>query len=88
MSKVVIKSNIESNGIGGWWIHLTDTVDGREMFCNDMAEFQTNIELMGDDYGGDIEVQWAKDENISPEHFHEIELAMHAHKQEMGIETS
>ncbi len=87
MSKVVIKSNIESNGIGGWWIRLIDTIDGREMICNDMAEFQINIGLMGDDYGGNIEVQWSKDENISPEHFNEIELAMHAHKQEMGIET-
>jgi hypothetical protein len=87
MSKVVIKSNIESNGMGGWWIRLTDTVDGREMFCQDMAEFEKNIEFMGDDYGGDIEVQWSKDANVSPENFHEVELAMHAHKEEMNIET-
>jgi len=87
MGKVVIKSNIESNGIGGWWIRLTDTVDGREIFCNDMAEFENNIELMGDDYGGDIEVQWSKDANVTAEHFHEVELAIHAHKVSMGIET-
>ncbi len=87
MGKVVIKSNIESNGIGGWWIRLTDTIDGRELFCNDMAEFEKNIELMGGDYGGDIEVQWSRDPNITPEHFHEVELAIHAHKVEMGIET-
>jgi hypothetical protein len=87
MSKAIIESKIESNGIGGWWIRLSDTLDGREMICHDMAEFQTNIELIGDNYGGEIVVHWSKDKNVTPEHFHEVELAMHAYKQEMEAST-
>ena len=83
MSRAVIKANIESNGIGGWWIRLTDTSDDSEMICHDMAEFEKNIEVMGEDYAGDIDVHWTRDPNVSAEHFHEVELAMHAYKQEM-----
>lgn len=76
MKKVLFTSAIESNGSGGWRIRLNDTLEKREMICNDMVEFETNIEAMGAKYGGDIEVRWSKDTDVTPEQFNEIEHAL------------
>lgn len=72
----IFTSNIEENGIGGWRIRLTDTVDGREELCGSMEEFVQKIEELGADYGGDIEVKWSKDDNVTPEHFAQVQQAI------------
>jgi len=64
-----IENNVEQNG---WVIRLTDTVIEKVEICQNLDEFANHIERMGDDYGGDIQVLWSKDEDVSEEHFNEI----------------
>lgn len=79
----VFKSNIEENGLGGWLIRLTDTVVGREELCSNMYEYSKKIEEFGADYGGDIEVQWTKADNLTPEHFVQVQQEMLKIKKEL-----
>ncbi len=71
---VKFRATIKENGLGGWYIELEDTFDGRKAICKDMQNFEDAIEGMGDEYGGDIEVEWAKDDNVTPEHFEEVKI--------------
>ena len=66
----------------GWLIRLTDTVDNRVALCYSLEEFKTKIEELGDDYGGDLEVIWSKDKNVTDKHFKEIHDGMAAYKEE------
>ncbi len=67
-------STIKENGLGGWFIELADTLDGRKVTCKDINQYEDAIEQMGDDYGGDIEVEWKKDDNVTTAHFEEVRL--------------
>jgi predicted RNA-binding protein len=67
-------SNIKENGLGGWCIELLDTVDNRKVICNNIKEYEDAIEQMGDDYGGDIEVIWQKDDNVTTSHMEEVRM--------------
>ena len=69
----VFRANIENNQTNdGWVIRLTDTVINQVDICQNLDEFATTIERMGDDYGGDIQVLWSKDEDVSEAHFSEV----------------
>jgi len=69
----VFRANIENDTqSNSWVIRLTDTVDNRVEVCRSLDEFSDHIEKMGDDYGGDIQVLWSKDEDVSEAHFNEI----------------
>jgi hypothetical protein len=78
---VKFMATIKENGLGGWCIELKDTLDERIATCKDMSMFEDAIEQMGDDYGGDIEVQWSKDDNLTVEHFKEVKLAISKYQQ-------
>jgi len=75
-------ANIEENSeTGGWLIRLTDTIDERMALCNSLEEFKLKIEEFGDDYGGDVEVVWNKNQDVSDKHFKEIHDGMSAYKE-------
>ena len=73
---VKFTATIKENGLGGWYIELLDTFDGKKAVCKNMQVFEDAIEQMGDEYGGDIEVEWAKDDNVTYEHLHEVREEM------------
>ncbi|MBN2824456.1 MAG: hypothetical protein JXQ76_03950 [Campylobacterales bacterium] len=69
----LFRANIENNAnADGWVIRLTDTVMDRVEICQNLDEFAQHIETMGDEYGGDIQVLWSKDEDVNEAHFNEI----------------
>jgi len=70
-----------------WFIELKDTVDGKIMLCNNLEELETNIEKLGEDYGGHIdEVQWIKDDNVSEIIMDELRVEMAEHREKIESE--
>ncbi len=67
-------STIKENGLGNWCIELIDTTDDRKVICNNIKEYEDTIEQMGNDYGGDIEVIWKKDDNVTTSHMEEVRI--------------
>jgi len=75
-------ANIEEDkNNDSWLIRLTDTLDNRVALCKSLEEFKINLEEFGDDYGGDVEVIWSKDQDVTDEHFKEIHNGMSAYKE-------
>ena len=72
----------EDNKDGKWLIRLTDTTDNRVAICKSLEEFKTRIGELGDDYGGDVEVVWSKNQNVTDTHFKEIHDGMAEYKEE------
>jgi hypothetical protein len=79
-------ATIKENGLGGWYIELLDTFDGRKAMCKNMQLFEDAIEQMGDEYGGDIEVEWKKDDNVTYEHFQEVREEMARYQKQYNEE--
>jgi len=70
---VMIKSTIRSNPLGRWYIELQDSFDeDKKMVCLDINEYAQKIEMMGEEYGGDIDVAWESDENVTPLQINEV----------------
>jgi len=61
---------------GGWNIKLTDTYDNVEVICEDLKEFETNLEDMGSEYGNEIEVVWEKSPMLTPANYNDLEVKM------------
>ena len=80
---VLFKSTIEPNGLGSWRIKIEDTLSGEIILCGSVDEYADNIERMGMEYGGDIQVSWERDELITPDQFSEIERQMKKYQNEM-----
>jgi len=72
---VVIESVIKSNPMGRWYIELSDTMkeEGEDrIVCLDINEYAQKIEIMGEEYGGEVEVSWSSDEGVSVEQINEV----------------
>jgi len=69
-------SHVEQDGVGGWFIKLTDTLEEKEVICKDLDEYAIKIEELGDDYGGDIEVVWTRSQLLTPANYQELEEKM------------
>ncbi len=80
-------STIKEDGIGGWYIELVDTLDNRVAICKDIKQYEDGIEQMGDDYGGDIEVEWKKDDNVTIAHFEEVKIEIAKYQQKYNQEA-
>ncbi len=80
---VIIKSTIKSNPIGRWYIELNDTTEEDHMVvCLDVNEYAIKIEEIGAEYGGDIEVLWSAEDNVTPEQINEVRMQMNAYEIE------
>ena len=83
---VIIESVIKSNPIGRWYIELFDTMkdDNPEnrVICLDVFEYAEKVELMGAEYGGDVEIAWSSDDNVTPEQINEVRQQMMAYEAE------
>ena len=84
MAAVIFESTIKSNPVGRWYIELKDTTEeGRVEYCLDMDEYAQKIEDMGAEYGGEIEVHWKADENVTQQQLNEVHMEIARWEQQM-----
>ena len=70
-----------------WFLELKDTVDGKIMLCNSLEELDTNIEALGDEYGGHIdEVNWIKEDSVSEIMMDDVRVKMAEHRETIETE--
>jgi len=83
---VVIESTIKSNPLGRWYIELSDTLKEESpenrIVCLDITEYAQKIELMGEEYNGEVEIAWSSDENVTPEQINEVRMQIMAYEAE------
>jgi hypothetical protein len=83
---VVIESVIKSNPLGRWYIELSDAMkeEGEDrVVCLDINEYAQKIEMMGEEYGGAVEVAWSTDDNVTPEQINEVRMQIMAYEAEI-----
>jgi len=83
---VVIESVIKSNPLGRWYIELSDTMkeEGEDrVVCLDINEYAQKIEMMGEEYGGSVEVAWSTEDNVTPEQINEVRMQIMAYEAEL-----
>ncbi|NOR56255.1 MAG: hypothetical protein GQ531_08610 [Sulfurovum sp.] len=89
---IVIESIIKSNALGRWYIELEDTMKEEDLehrvVCLDINEYAEKIEIIGAEYGGDIEVAWSSEENVSPEQINEVRAQIMAYEAEQEAQNS
>jgi len=69
-------SHVEQNGIGEWFIKLTDTLEETSVICNNIDEYADKIEELGGEYGGDIEVVWTRSNLLTPANYQDLQEKM------------
>ena len=69
-------SHVDQNGIGEWFIKLTDTLEESSVICNNLEEYEKQIEEQGAEYGGEIEVVWTRSNLLSPSNYQDLEEKM------------
>ena len=80
---VIIESVIKSNPVGRWYIQLSDTTEEESMeICLDIHEYARKIEEMGEEYGGDVEVVWSSDDNVTPQQINEVRMQIMQYEAE------
>lgn len=81
---VVIESVIKSNPLGRWYIELSDTMKEESMeICLDIHEYAQKIEMMGEEYGGEVEVAWSTEDNVTPAQINEVRQQIMAYEAEI-----
>jgi hypothetical protein len=86
---VVIESIIKSNPIGKWYIELRDTTeDDKFEICLDIDEYAEKIEKMGEEYGGDIQVAWSAEDNVTKEQINEVRMQINAYEAKRESELN
>lgn len=77
----VIESIIRSNPLGRWYIELHDRLNPENrQICLDINEYAIKIEQMGEEYGGEVEVAWSADENVTPAQINEVRQEIMAYE--------
>ncbi len=78
-----IISIIKVNPEGRWYFELVDEEQNRVEYALDVEEYATKIEEMGVLYGGEVEVIWQQEENVSKLQIDEIRYEMMAYEAKM-----
>ncbi len=86
----VFESVIKTHPVGYWYIEITDTMDesAEAVHCRDVYTYAEKIEEMGKRYGGEIEVIWSSDEDVTPEQINEVRMQMNAYEAEQEAQRS
>jgi hypothetical protein len=80
---VIIHSTIKTNPVGRWYIELVDsTEEGHMEICLDIKEYANKIEEIGAGYGGEIDVAWQADDDVTDIQIHEVRMQMNAYEEE------
>ena len=69
-------SYVDQNEDGKWFIKLTDTLAETSVVCNNLEEYEKQIEQQGGEYGNEIEVEWQKSDVLSPANYQDINEKM------------
>ena len=81
---VVIESVIKTNPLGRWYIELSDTMKEESMeICLDINEYAQKVEMMGEEYGGEVEIAWSSEDNVTPEQINEVRHQIMAYEAEI-----
>jgi len=83
MAAVIFESVIKTNPLGRWYLEIRDNEQERTEVCLNVDEYAQKIEDMGAIYGGDIEVAWASEENVTQMQINEVRQAMMAYEQKL-----
>jgi hypothetical protein len=87
MDKALFETVVKTNPVGRWYIEVIDTTqDGVSEVCLDLDEYAQKIEVMGAVHGGEIEVAWSAEEDVTPLQMNEVRNAMMAFEQKMEAE--
>ena len=81
-------SHVEQDGVGGWFIKLTDTLEEKDVICKDLDEYAVEIEKMGADYGGDIEVMWTRSHLLTPANHQDLQDKMAVWQEKLQDEIN
>jgi hypothetical protein len=65
-------SHVQQDDTGDWFIKLTDTLEQIDVICKDLDEYSLQIEQLGGQYGGDIEVVWTKSNTLTPSNYQDL----------------
>jgi hypothetical protein len=81
---VVIESVIKTNPLGRWYIELSDTMKEESMeICLDIYEYAQKVEMMGEEYGGEVQVAWSTEDNVTPAQINEVRQQIMAYEAEI-----
>jgi len=81
---VVIESVIKTNPLGRWYIELSDTMKEESMeICLDINEYAQKVEMMGEEYDGEVEIAWSSNEGVSVVQIHEVRQQIMAYEAEI-----
>jgi tRNA uridine 5-carbamoylmethylation protein Kti12 len=69
-------SHVDENKNGEWFIKLTDTLENSSVICDDLNQYKEQIENLGGEYGGDIEVVWTKSKTLSMKNYQDLNEKM------------
>jgi len=83
MAAVIFESVIKTNPLGRWYLEIRDSEQERIEVCLNVDEYAQKIEDMGAIYGGDVEVAWASEENVTQMQINEVRQAMMAYEQKL-----
>jgi flagellar biosynthesis chaperone FliJ len=85
---VVIESIIKTNALGRWYIELSDTMKEESMeICLDINEYAQKVEMMGEEYNGEVEVAWSSDEGVTVEQINEVRQQIMAYEAEVEAQN-
>jgi len=88
MAAIILETVIKSNPIGRWYLEIRDSEEDRTEVCLDLDEYAQKIEDMGAIYGGDVEVAWAAEENVTEIQINEVRQAMMVYEQKLQEEQT
>ena len=85
---VVVESVIKSNPMGRWYIELSDTMkedteENARIICLDINEYAQKVEMMGEEYGGEVEVAWSSDDGVTVDQINEVRHQIMAYEAEI-----
>ncbi len=69
-------SYVDQDKLGNWFIKLTDTLEEKDVICKDLEEYQKQIEELGGEYGGEIEVVWTRSQLLTPANYQDLNEKM------------
>ena len=86
MADNILETVIKSNPVGRWYLEIRDPEENRTEICLDLDEYAQKIEDMGAIYGGDVEVAWESEENVTQIQINEVRQAMMMYEQKLQAE--
>jgi len=90
---VIIESVIKTNPLGRWYIELRDsskeaTEENVREICLDINEYAQKVEMMGEAYGGEVEVAWSTEDNVSTAQINEVRQQIMAYEAQIEAQQN